>query len=229
MVLSVRFAKILLSSTAALLYFASLSAQAKTDYFLKFDGVDGDVVVKGHEKSIAVDSFTWRVSVVAGLRPTFDDFSWMQQIDSSTPALFSRLAAGSSIKDAVVEAVAPIAGGAPKTYFRLSFDNVLLSAMTIGGGSGSVPSLSGAFSYGKISMDYWTFDETGVIARHESALYDLRRDTGSPGTLGLLFSRGLAGPEVVAAVPEPAASAMLLAGLGVIGLTLRRRMRATQG
>lgn len=221
------FAKIF--SVAALLTLAAIPiAQASDSYFLKFDGVKGESTDKDHKDWIAFDSFSWGVHAIpgSGHDPSsieFDDFSWTQHIDASTPLLFGLLANGKNIPEAIAELVAPI-GGTSRTYFRMTFNDVLLSSMSLTGGAPSVPSLLGAFSYGSIQFDYWSFDHHGGVARHETAKYDLDRGKGSLGALSLLYARGSAGPEITAAVPEPETWALLLAGLGLLGFAARRKI-----
>ena len=134
----------------------SLSASAANDYFLKFDGIDGSSVVKGHEKAIEFDSFTWGVSITPGRpgagggKPSFSDFSWNQNMDVSSTALFGAVA--TTIKSAVVDFTSVI-GGQNQTYFRMSFDNVYITNLTYSG-SGSLAGLSGSFAYDKVTLDY---------------------------------------------------------------------------
>ena len=221
------FARIL--SVAALLALAaSPVAQASDNYFLKFAGVKSESVDKDHKDWIAFDSFSWGVHAIPGSSHgahsiEFDDFSWTQRIDLSTPRLFDMLANRNNIREAVAELVTPI-GGISRTYFRMTFNDVLLSSMSLTGGAPTVPSLLGAFSYGSIQFDYWSFDHHGGVVRHETAKYDLDRGKGSLGALSLLYARGSAGPEITAAVPEPETWALLLAGLGLLGFAARRQI-----
>ena len=222
------FAKFLVAA-AALLAFASPPAQAQSSYFLQFDGVKGEATEKSHKDWIDIDSFAWGVHAIPGgsYGPPiieFDDFSWVQQIDSSTPPLFGYLTSLKHINQAVAEVVAPIGGAAPKPYFRMTFNEVLLSQMSVTGAAPAMPHLFGAFGYSKITLDYWSYDSTGKLARHETAMYDLKKDSGSLGALTYLYARGMAGPEITAAVPEPETWALLLAGLGLLGFAARRKI-----
>lgn len=208
---------------------SSLPASAANDYFLKFDGINGSSVQKGHEKAIEFESFSWGVSITpsrpgAGTgKPSFSDFSWFQDMDVSSTALFG--AVGETIKTAVVDFTSVI-GGQNQTYFRMSFDNVFITSLTYSGSSGSLVGLAGSFAYDKVTLDYWAQDpKTGKLIKSPSAAYDLVKAEGSLPAVSALFAQGLAGPQI-AAVPEPETYAMLLAGLGLLGSVARRR-RAT--
>lgn len=205
---------------------SSLPASAANDYFLKFDGIDGSSVQKGHEKAIEFDSFFWGVSITPGApgagagKPSFSDFSWTQNMDVSSTALFG--AVGTTIKKAVVDFTSLI-GGQNQTYFRMSFDNVFITSLSYSGSAGSLVGLSGSFAYDKVTLDYWAQDpKTGKMIQSPSAAYDLLKADGSLPAVSALFAQGLAGPQV-AVVPEPETYAMFLAGLGLLGAVARRR------
>jgi len=219
-----RFSYVPLAAGVALMAF-NLPASAASDYFLKFDGINGSSVQKGHEKSIEFTSFDWGVSIAAtksgsgGGKPSFSDFYWTQNMDVSSTALFGAI--GTTIKNAVVDFTSPI-GGQNQTYFRMSFDNVFLTDLSYSGSNGSVVGLAGSFAYDKVTLDYWAQDQTGKLVKSPSASYDLTTGKGSLAAVSALFAQGLAGPQV-AAVPEPDSYLMFLAGLGVLGAVARRR------
>jgi type VI protein secretion system component Hcp len=206
---------------------SSLPASAANDYFLKFDGIDGSSVVKGHEKAIEFTSFNWGLSASRPQgpgssvgKPVFEDFSWTQTLDVSVGGLFSSMATGKTIKNAVVDFV--VAGEKPETYFRLTFDKVSLTYLDFSASGGSLVGLDGSFAYDKVTLDYWEQDKAGKFVKAGSAFYDLASGQGSIPAVAALFSKGLTGPQI-AAVPEPESYAMLLAGLGLLGVIARRR------
>lgn len=209
---------------------SSLPASAANNYFLKFDGINGSSVQKGHEKAIEFNSFNWGVSVANSIgsggvmvgKPTFSDFSWTQSLDASTGGLFTAATSGKAIKTAVVD-FTTLTGGQSQTYFRMSFDNAFITHLDYSGNNGNVVNLAGSFAYGKVTLDYWTQDKSGKMVKLPSASYDLSTDKGSLSAVTALFARGLAGPQSVTAVPEPESYAMLLAGLSIIAAVARRR------
>lgn len=207
----------------------SLSASAANDYFLKFDGIDGSSVVKGHEKAIEFDSFNWGISITrpqggsgAG-KPVFSDFFWTQDpVDTSVGGLTSALWNGQSIATAIVDFTTQVGGGASQTYFRLSFENVFITSLDYSASNGSFVNLAGNFAYDKVTLDYWSQDKSGKFVKTSTASYDLTNGEGSVPAVAALFAQGLAGPQI-AVVPEPESYAMFLAGLGLLGAVARPR------
>jgi type VI secretion system secreted protein Hcp len=207
---------------------SSLPAAASSDYFLKFDGIDGSSVQKGHEKAIEFNAFSWGVSIApsrpgtgAG-KPVFSDFFWSQNLDASVNGLFNNATSGNTIKNATVDFTSLI-GGQNQTYFRMSFEGVFLTSLNLSGSTGSIVGLDGSFAYDKVTLDYWTQDvKSGKLVQSPSASYDLIKGQGSLSALTALYAQGLSGPQV-SAVPEPENYAMLLAGLGLIGVVALRR------
>lgn len=206
---------------------ASVPASAANDYFLKFDGIDGSSVVRGHEKAIEFDSFNWGISMTppsvgaGGGKPVFSDFSWTQDLDSSVGGLTSALWDGKTIKTAVVDFTTLI-GEQQQTYFRMSFDNAFLTGIDLSGSNGSLVGLAGSFAYDKVTLDYWTQDKSGKLIKSPSVSYNLKTGEGSVSAVAAAFAQGLAGPQV-AVVPEPESYAMFLAGLGILAAVARRR------
>ena len=113
----------------------------------------------------------------------------------------------------------------PIVYFKMTFDDVLLTSLNLSGGAGSDPSFAGSFAYGKVTLDYWEQKTDGSLGAKSTAFYDLKKGVGSPVAVSAMFAQGLMGPQV-AAVPEPETYAMLLAGLGVVGFAVKRRRAA---
>lgn len=225
-------AKLLSLASCILMLGASLPANAAaggTDYFLKFDGIKGGSTDQKHRDWSDIYSFNWGVTATPAIggggaaRVEFSDFSWNQGLDRSYTPLFKNISTGKHIKNAVIDFTT--FGKAPIVYFKMTFDDVVLSSLNLAGSAGSDPSFAGSFSYNKITLDYWEQNPDGSQGAKSTASYNLRTREGSAAAVSAVFAQGLMGPQV-AAVPEPETYAMLLAGLGVIGFAAKRRRAA---
>lgn len=195
-----------------------LPASAASNYFLTFDGISGGSTDRAHKGAIDIDSFSWGLGVPAvnanggGLRvgkPAFSDFSWTQSgADISFPTLFGDAAQGKHIKTAVLDLV-DVGGKAP-SYLTMTFSDVFLTSLQLAGSSGTVPELNGSFAYGKVAIKATPQKPDGGLGTPVSAGWDLTKNQ-------------VAG--ITAAVPEPESYAMMLAGLGLVGVAVRRRSR----
>lgn len=222
--------KLLPLASCLVLLTTSLSATAATDYYLKFDGINGGSFDKGHEKWNDINSFNWSISATASSgggsgvgKPVLSDFSWTQALDSSFTPLFEDITRGKHIQNAVVDFMS--IGQAPRVYFKMTFEDVVLTGLELSATGSANPSFAGSFAYGKVSLDYWAQNLDGSLGAKSSAFYDVRTASGSSSAVAALFAQGLMGPQVNA-VPEPESYAMFLAGLGLLGVVARRR-RAT--
>ena len=221
-------AKLLSLASCMLLLGASLPANAAaggTDYFLKFDGINGGSTSHEHKGWSEINSFNWGVSATSLLaggagRPILSEFAWTQWLDGSFTPLFKNITSGKHINKAVIDFTT--FAKEPLVYFKMTFDDVRLNSLNLAGSAGSDPSFAGSFDYGRVTLDYWEQKPDGSLGAKSSASYDLKTGKGNAAAVSAVFAQGLMGPQV-AAVPEPETYAMLLAGLGVIGFAAKRR------
>jgi probable HAF family extracellular repeat protein len=99
----------------------------------------------------------------------------------------------------------------------------------VGGGYFGAAGTSHAFLYENGSMlDLNSLIDpgTGWVIEDATAINDLGQIAGKACMGGTCYAVRL---DLVSAVPEPAAAAMLLAGLGLMGMTLRRPARRRRG
>jgi type VI protein secretion system component Hcp len=149
-------------------------------------------------------------------KPIFNDFKWSQELDRSD------IISGDKITRAVVSF--QTSGAIPKAYFKITFEDVLLTRIERYDLS-QVPRLEGSFAYGTIMLEYWKLDREGRLIADGMVKHDLVKGNGSVGELATLYARGLSGPEFVTHMPEPETYAMLIAGIGLLGVIARRRLR----
>jgi hypothetical protein len=70
-------------------------------------------------------------------------------------------------------------------------------------------------------MTYTQYDQLGKALGTTSAAYNLKTGVGSLSALANVYALGSAGPDF--AVPEPATSALVLAGLALLAARARPR------
>lgn len=219
--------KSILATLVGATLLAAVPAQAATDIYLNIAGIKGESTVKGYEGAIEALAWSWGVSnsgtALGGAGKTnVQDLSWTQYLDSSYPQLFSKLTTGTDPGKATLYAVKPGAGGNSYNYFQAIFDGNLITSLSTGGSGGEERfTLNASMAMTSITLRYLP-DPTKPTAWVE-AFFDQSKATsatfsGDPQALRGL-SLALASP-----VPEPASWALMLGGLLVTGVALRRRL-----
>ncbi len=200
---------------------------ASASLFLKFDGIPGESTDQKHKDWINVSDVEWGVSVAKPVqgqsagRPVLSDLSWDQVADKSITQLFSDISKGQRIKQAEVDFTFADLNFGENTYFQMIFDDVLLTNLSLNGKADSRATVSGAFSYGQITMKYTQF-RNGQPVGTSSASYNLQTGKGSLAGLAGIYASGIAGPNVETPVPVPATAWLL--GSALMGLFgVRRR------
>ncbi len=205
--------------------FSLLSTSASAALFLNFDGVVGDSQDSQHKDWINILTINWNIGVsrttdVGGVsQPIFSDISWTQEQDSSFPSLFSHISNGTIMKSAGIDFTTPNDKGG-RIYFRLDFEDVQLTNLSLSADGIAQPLISGAFAYDKVSVTYLPQDETGKELPPLSFEYDIATNSGDAANVANLFAQALTGP-VASPVPVPAG--VWLFAPAVFGLLARRR------
>ncbi len=154
--------------------------------FIKFDGVDGESVDEQHRGAIDVESFSWGVSntaVVGGGgggagKASFQDIHFSKRLDKSSPVLALACASGTHIKSAKLFVRK---SGGSDDYYVITLTDVLVSSISVGGGSGDTPPTeSVSFNFTKIEWRYVPTDSDGSPGTPVESGWDIASNTSYP-------------------------------------------------
>ena len=114
------------------------SAQAASDMYIKFDGIDGESAVTGYEKQLEILSWSWGATqsgtVVGGGggagKVSMQDFHFTCKVNSASPALMLACATGQHIPTATFRFLRPSATGKPEEYYVVTLSDVLVSSFS---------------------------------------------------------------------------------------------------
>ncbi len=150
------------------------------DYFLKFDGVDGESQDAKHKGEIEVESFSWGLSQTGTLaggggagKVQFQDFHFNTSVSKASPKLMLACATGEHIKSATL--TCRKAGGQQQDFMHIKMSDVLISSYQSAGSAGVVtPSDSVAINFAKIEFDYAAQRPDGSLDAPVKAGWDLK-------------------------------------------------------
>jgi len=142
-----------------------------SDMFLKIDGIKGESTDADHKEWMEIDSFSWGVSQPASAvvstagggtvgRASFGDLAVSKALDSATPNIALASASGQHIKEVIIE-LFRAAGDKRVKYMEIKMEDAIISSLSLGGGSGGLPSESLTFNYAKINWTYTKQERAG--------------------------------------------------------------------
>jgi type VI secretion system secreted protein Hcp len=152
------------------------------DYYLKLDGVDGESQDANFKNQIQIMSWSWGASQVSSVSGTggsgagkadLSDFSIMTSFDKATPKFFKSICAGQHIKTGTMSAVKSGAEGKP--YLKVDFEELFVTSLQISASS-EIPTISVAFSYNQIKVDYSTQNEQGTVTSTGAVTYNTKQN-----------------------------------------------------
>ncbi len=157
-----------------------------SDYLLELDGIKGESLDEKHKDKIEIDSFSWGVSNAGNMgrgggggtgKADFQDLTFTKQTDKASPLLVKAAASGEHIKKAVLTARKAGGKGGQVEYFKITLEDVMVSAFTTGGNAGgsSIPVDSFSLNYTKLKYEYLPQKADGslegaIIAQYDRAL-----------------------------------------------------------
>lgn len=189
---SLRLKEWVLLGVASMLVLATMSGVAQEPgttstaagvdpIYIKFDGIDGESRAVGHEKWIELESFSWGLTRGGSFalgggasvgKPRFSDFHIAKTLDKATPKLVLACASGEHIRNATMELTLETEERS-RTFYRIEFENVVVTSFSQSGNSGDLPMESVSFSYGKITIEYTELKPDGTPGEKHSAGWNL--------------------------------------------------------
>lgn len=145
------------------------------DAYLQIEGVPGECTAAGFEGQIEIQSYSHGVSQSAAVsastaggattgRCNHQDLTITKELDKATTILAQKCSDGTHIPS-ITLTLTRAGGGEPIPYMEYKLTKCIVSSVSIGGGTGSFPTESVSFNYGKIE---WTYTQQ-------------KRDDGSGG------------------------------------------------
>ncbi len=143
--------------------------------YMKFDGIDGEVTAKGHEKWIEVLSWSWGETNASSVgsgggggtgKVSFQDLHFVQDSQASSPLLLKACATGKHIATALLTFIKGESQPQPNEYLKIKMEDVLISSFQAGGSEGAnndTPSESISLNFHKIEWSYTRAGDTTPI------------------------------------------------------------------
>ena len=150
------------------------------DMFLKLTGIKGESLDHKHKDEIDVLSFSFGASQ-SGSHSTgggggagkvsFQDFSIIKNVDSASPDLFDRICSGQHIQNGVF--TARKAGKEQVDFYKVSFEDVLISSISPGGTGTDVPRESVSLNFASLKIEVRRQTASGNFGPWETTSCDL--------------------------------------------------------
>jgi type VI secretion system secreted protein Hcp len=137
--------------------------------YIKFDGIDGEVTEKDHDKWVEVSSFSNSAHKggggqtgsqrVAGVT-IFEDINLSKNSDKTTPKLLKAMAEGKSF-DKVLLHVTVTTDSGPQTIVEYELKHVYVTSYSIAGHGEGRPGENMSLNYEEIKIQYFPVDAKG--------------------------------------------------------------------
>ncbi len=152
------------------------------DYFLKFDGIEGESQDEKHKNEIEILSWSWGMTQTgtsgygggAGAgRVNVQDVTFSKRVDKASPKLMEKCATGEHIKNAIL--VARKAGKEQQEYLKLKFTDVIVSSFSTGGSGGDeIPLEQISLNFAKYEVEYREQKPDGTLGGTIKSGYDIK-------------------------------------------------------
>ncbi|MBK8174252.1 MAG: type VI secretion system tube protein Hcp [Rhodospirillales bacterium] len=144
-----------------------------TNMFLKLEEptIEGEASDSSHDKEIQV--LSWSHSFNQPTSPTrssagggtvemanHSDFSFTKYTDAATDDLLKQCWSGKTIGKGTFTSYRSDGNNTPVKYLEIIMENVIVSNVSLGGGTGDIPTETIALSYGKVTYNYIPQKET---------------------------------------------------------------------
>ena len=160
---------------------------ALVDYFLKFDGIQGESQDKTHKNEIEIESFSWgatqsgtaaRGGGMGAGKVQMQDFHLVMKVNKASPKLMLACAQGEHIKSATL--TCRKAGKEQQEYMKVTFSDILVSSYQTGGSGGAdvLPMDQISLNFSKVEIEYKEQKPDGTLGGAIKAHYDLKTNTG---------------------------------------------------
>ena len=155
---------------------------AAADYFIKFDGINGESVDAKHKNEIDVESWSWgETHAAAGPsgsgagagKVSMQDFQFVMGLNRASIGLMKACATGEHIKTATLSGTRGVKD--QQEYLTFKFQDVLVSSFQTGGSEDAVvPTDSVSFNFAKLEVEYKPQKADGSLGSPVEFRYDLK-------------------------------------------------------
>jgi type VI secretion system secreted protein Hcp len=138
--------------------------------YIKFDGIDGEVMDKDHKNWCLVSSFSQVLHKTGGGKTgstrrggdvQFEDVHVDKEVDKSSPKLAEAVAKGKVFAKVEIDITASYTDAARVTYYRYELKNVQVTSYQVGGSPEQRPHESLSLNFEEIKVTYTEMDNAG--------------------------------------------------------------------
>lgn len=162
---------------------------SQADFYLKVDTIEGESEAVGFEKNIQIAAWSFGVSnsgsssLGTGLgsgKASLQDFNFTVENGKASAQLFLACSKGNHIPKAVLSCRKTGGDGSPYTYYKVTFENLVISSFNTGASQGAgLPMENISFNFTKITHEYFQQKADGTVALTNTTAYDAKKVEGS--------------------------------------------------
>ena len=153
------------------------------DYYLKFDGVQGESADTRSLKQIHLLTWAWRAHNLSSVangggsgagRVNIEDFTCTTYLDRSTSQLFKRIWQGAHVSSAIFSArkAGDMLDG---PWLTMTFSNVFITALSTSGDF-EIPGVSLSFAFEQVAIEYKVQDDKGLLKSTGAITYNRKEN-----------------------------------------------------
>ena len=162
---------------------------AAEDFYLKIDTITGEAEAVGFEKQMQIQSWSFGANNAGSAKlgtgmgtgkVSLQDFHFTVENGKASVQLFLATCKGNHIPNAVLSCRKTGGAGEPYTYYKVTFNDLVISSFQTGGhAGGGLPVEQISFNFTKITHEYFQQKADGSVALTNTVTYDIKKVQGS--------------------------------------------------